>query len=105
MDSPCSRVCIKTNNVGRSPTHTRQIIFIYFSLNIFHKQRGRHRATLQKYKATWTSLLTNEKAKSSFTRRLLRPSHPLMWALYFRMQSKVLKVNGLRGVLVKLSLG
>ena len=27
----------------------------------------RHRATLQNYKATWTSLLTNEKAKSTFT--------------------------------------
>jgi hypothetical protein len=39
------------------------------------------RATLQNYKATWTSLLTNEKAKSTFTRRLLRPSHPLTWAL------------------------
>ena len=27
----------------------------------------RHRATLQNYKATWTSLLTKEKAKSTFT--------------------------------------
>ena len=45
------------------------------------KIRGRrHRATLQNYKATWTSLLTNEKAKSTFTRRLLRPP---MWALMF----------------------
>ena len=41
----------------------------------------RHRATLQNYKATWTSLLTNEKAKSTFTRRLLRPNRPPTWAL------------------------
>jgi hypothetical protein len=39
-------------------------------------RRRRHRATLQNYKATWTSLLTNEKAKSTFTRRLLRPDCP-----------------------------
>ena len=40
------------------------------------------RATLQNYKATWTSsLLTNEKAKSTFTRRLLRPNRPPTWAL------------------------
>jgi hypothetical protein len=31
-----------------------------------------HRATLQNYKATWTSLLTNEKAKSTYTKWLLR---------------------------------
>jgi len=43
------------------------------------KIRGwRHRATLQNYKETWTSLLTNEKVKSTFTRRLLCPP---TWAL------------------------
>ena len=46
------------------------------------KIRGRrHRATLQNYKATWTSLLTNEKAKSTFTRRLLRLNRHPTWAL------------------------
>ena len=46
------------------------------------KIRGRwHRATLQNYNATWTSLLTNEKAKLTFTRRLLRPNRPPTWAL------------------------
>jgi hypothetical protein len=72
----------------------------YLRLKIIPQTQIESGATLQNYKATWTSLLTNEKAKSSFTRRLLRPSHPLMWALYFRMQSKVWKVNGLCGVLV-----
>jgi hypothetical protein len=43
--------------------------------------RRRHRATLQHYKATWTSLLTNEKAKSTFTRWLLRLNCPPTWAL------------------------
>jgi len=48
------------------------------------KIRGRrHRVTLQNYKATWTSLLTNEKAKSTFTRRLLCLYCPLTWALDF----------------------
>jgi hypothetical protein len=42
------------------------------------KIRWQHRATLQNYKTTWTSLLTNEKSKSTFTRQLL---HPLTWAL------------------------
>jgi hypothetical protein len=37
------------------------------------KIRGQHRKTLQNYKAAWTSLLTNEKSKSTFTRQLLRP--------------------------------
>ena len=58
----------------------------YFSLDKtprywhFHKWhmdkiRGqRHRATLQDYKATWTLLLAIDKAKSTFTRRLLRPN-------------------------------
>jgi len=41
----------------------------------------RHRATLQNFKATWTSLLTNDKAKSTFTRRFLHPNRPLTWAL------------------------
>jgi hypothetical protein len=56
-------------------------------LRCFHKWqvekiRGRrHRATLQNYKANWTSLLTNEKAKSTFTRRLLCPNRPPTWAL------------------------
>jgi hypothetical protein len=50
---------------------------------IFHKWHvakicGQHRATVQNYKATWTLLLTNEKAKSTFTRQLLRL---LTWAL------------------------
>jgi hypothetical protein len=48
----------------------------------------RHRATLQNYKATWTSLLTNEKAKSTFTGRLLRPNRPPMWALAYTQASK-----------------
>ena len=34
------------------------------------------KATLQNYKATWTSLLTNEKAKSTSRRRLLRSNRP-----------------------------
>ena len=42
---------------------------------------GRHMAALQNYEATWTSLLTNEKAKSTTTRRLLRPNRLLTWAL------------------------
>jgi hypothetical protein len=50
-------------------------------INIFINDAGDNRATLQNYKATWTLLLTNEKAKSTFTRRLLRPSRPLTWAL------------------------
>jgi hypothetical protein len=37
-----------------------------------------YRMTLQNYMATWTSLLANEKSKSTFTRQLLRP---LTWAL------------------------
>ena len=40
-----------------------------------------HTATLQNYKATWTSLMTNEKVKSTFTRRLLCPNRPPTWAL------------------------
>jgi hypothetical protein len=39
-----------------------------------------HRATIQNYKATWTSLLTNEKAKSTIT-RWLHPNRPVAWAL------------------------
>jgi hypothetical protein len=31
--------------------------------------------------ATWTSLLTNEKVKSTYTRQLLRPNRPQTWAL------------------------
>ena len=37
---------------------------------------GRHKSTLQNYKAIWTSLLTNEKANSSSTRQLFQQSHP-----------------------------
>ena len=55
-------------------------------INIFINDAGDNRATLQNYKATWTLLLTNEKAKSTFTRRLLRPSHPLTWALIYYTQ-------------------
>jgi len=36
----------------------------------------RHRATLQNYKATWTSLLTNEKAKSTFYKATSSPESP-----------------------------
>jgi len=41
----------------------------------------RHRATLLNYKATWTSLLTNETAKSSSARWFLCPNHPLILPL------------------------
>ena len=47
----------------------------------WRKYTGSDKATLQNYKATWTSLLTNEKAKSTFTRRLLCPNSPPTWAL------------------------
>ena len=52
--------------------------FDIFINGTWEKIRGQHRVTLQNYKATWTSLLTNEKSKSTFTRQLLRP---LTWAL------------------------
>ena len=63
------------------------------------KIRGRrHRATLQNYKAPWTLLLTNEKAKSTFTWRLLRPPtwaltvlftwHLIFWATFFEVWGK-----------------
>ena len=42
---------------------------------------------IKNYKVTWTSLLTNEKAKSTFTRRLLRPNRPPTWALIFKQLS------------------
>ena len=60
-------------------------------INIFHKWQvekicgRRHRATLQNYKVTWTSLLINEKAKSSFKRRLLCPNLPPTWALLLNL--------------------
>ena len=55
-------------------------------INIFINDKWRKYAggvieRLQNYKAIWTSLLTNEKVKSTFTRRLLRPNRPLTWAL------------------------
>jgi hypothetical protein len=50
--------------------------------NKLEKIRGLHRATLQNYKVTWTSLMTNGKAKSIFTRRLVRLNHPPSWALH-----------------------
>ena len=57
----------------RSPT-----AFSLSRVGMYAKIRGQHRVTLQNYKATWISLLTNEKSKSTFTRQLLRP---LTWAL------------------------
>jgi glucose-6-phosphate-specific signal transduction histidine kinase len=49
-------------------------------------RRRRHRAILQNYKATWTSLLTNEKVKSTSTRRLLLTNHTLTWALILMIE-------------------
>ena len=40
---------------------------------------GWHRATLQNYKATWTSLPTNEKTNTTSTRRLLRLNRLQTW--------------------------
>jgi len=45
------------------------------------KIHGQHRPTLQNYKATWTSLLTNEKEKSTSARRLLHPNHLQTWTM------------------------
>jgi hypothetical protein len=45
------------------------------------KNMQRHRVIILNYKAIWTSLLTYEKAKSTFTRWLLCPNHPVTWAL------------------------
>ena len=50
-------------------------------IDIFINDKWRKYATLQNYKAAWTSLLTNEKVKSTFTRRLLCPNRPPMWTL------------------------
>jgi len=52
----------------------------------FHKWHvakicGRHRVTIQNCKATWTSLLTKKKAKSTLTMPLLCPNCPKAWAL------------------------
>jgi hypothetical protein len=51
--------------------------------------RARHRATLQNYKVTWTSLLTNEKAKSTVTRRLFHPNHPPTWVMVSMLTQSV----------------
>ena len=70
---------------------TDTIDFNEHDINIFHKWQvekicgRRHRATLQNYKVTWTSLLINEKAKSSFKRRLLCPNLPPTWALLLNL--------------------
>ena len=52
-------------------------------VNIFvAKICGQHRATIQNYNVTWTSLWTNLKAKSTLTRWLLRPNRPVAGALH-----------------------
>ena len=51
-------------------------------INIFIRQKYvGDIETLQYYKAIWTSPLTNEKAKSTSTRRLLCPNCPQTWVL------------------------
>jgi hypothetical protein len=59
----------------------------------------RHRVIILNYKAIWTSLLTYEKAKSTFTRWLLCPNHPVTWALlcvsqnFFKLtNNKIIKI-------------
>ena len=53
----------------------------------------RHRLTLQNYKVTGTSLLTNKKAKSTFTRRLLCPNSLLTGALVLNISAAMSDVT------------
>ena len=71
--------------------HNEYHIFQWTRCRHFHKWhvakiRGQHRVTLQNYKATWTSLLINEKSKSTFTTQ--RPG-PLTCALLLDLFQKL----------------
>jgi hypothetical protein len=67
-------VCLKKPNTN-SFISSRAHIDMFINGQVEKIRVGRHRAT-------WTSLLTNEKAKSTFSRWLLHPNRPPTWALH-----------------------